>query len=62
MEKEKIVYVGMSADIIHPENLDIFHEAPKYGRVIVGILADAAIARYKRLSYLNINIHGLLTT
>ena len=53
MEKEKIVYVGMSADIIHPGHLNILHEAKKYGRVIVGVLTDEAIASYKRLPYLN---------
>jgi phosphoenolpyruvate phosphomutase len=53
MEKEKIVYVGMSADIIHPGHLNILHEAQKYGRVIVGVLTDEAIASYKRLPYLN---------
>ena len=46
---EKIVYVGMSADIIHPGHLNIIHEAQKLGRVIVGVLTDAAIASYKRL-------------
>ncbi|MBP5302934.1 MAG: phosphoenolpyruvate mutase [Bacteroidales bacterium] len=51
--KEKIVYVGMSADIIHPGHLNILHEAQKYGRVIVGVLTDEAIASYKRLPYLN---------
>ena len=30
MEKEKIVYVGMSADIIHPGHQNILHEAQKY--------------------------------
>ncbi len=50
---EKIVYVGMSADIIHPGHLNILHEASKYGRVIVGVLTDEAIASYKRLPYLN---------
>ena len=40
---EKIVYVGMSADIIHPGHLNILHEAAKYGRVIVGVLTDEAI-------------------
>ena len=48
MEKEKIVYVGMSADIIHPGHLNILHEAKKYGRVIVGVLTDEAIASYKK--------------
>lgn len=50
---EKVVYVGMSADIIHPGHLNILHEAQKYGKVIVGVLTDEAIASYKRLPYLN---------
>lgn len=49
----KTVYVGMSADIIHPGHLNIIHEATKLGRVIVGVLTDEAIASYKRLPYLN---------
>ena len=47
------VYVGMSADIIHPGHLNILAEAQKLGRVIVGVLTDQAIASYKRLPYLN---------
>lgn len=47
------VYVGMSADIIHPGHLNIIHEAQKLGSVTVGVLTDAAIASYKRLPYLN---------
>lgn len=50
---KKKVYVGMSADIIHPGHLNIIHEAQKLGSVIVGVLTDAAIASYKRLPYLN---------
>ena len=53
MAKETIVYVGMSADIIHPGHLNIIHEAQKYGKVIVGVLTDEAIASYKRMPYLN---------
>ena len=52
MEKEKTVYVGMSADIIHTGHLNILHVAQQYGRVTVGVLTDAAIASYKRLPYL----------
>ncbi|MHC5120673.1 MAG: adenylyltransferase/cytidyltransferase family protein, partial [Planctomycetota bacterium] len=50
---KKIVYVGMSADIIHPGHLNIIHEAMKLGEVTVGVLTDAAIASYKRLPFLN---------
>ncbi|MDL2252406.1 adenylyltransferase/cytidyltransferase family protein, partial [Odoribacter sp. OttesenSCG-928-J03] len=48
----KTVYVGMSADLIHPGHLNIIHEARKLGRVIVGVLTDEAIASYKRLPFL----------
>jgi phosphoenolpyruvate phosphomutase / 2-hydroxyethylphosphonate cytidylyltransferase len=47
----KTVYVGMSADIIHPGHLNIIAEARKLGEVIVGLLTDQAIASYKRLPY-----------
>lgn len=53
MDSQKTVYVGMSADMIHPGHLNIIHEACKLGSVIVGVLTDAAIASYKRLPYLN---------
>ena len=49
----KIVYVAMSADIIHPGHLNIIKEAAKLGDVTVGVLTDAAIASYKRLPYMN---------
>jgi len=49
---EKLVYVGMSADLIHPGHLNIINEAKKLGKVIVGVLTDKAIASYKRLPFL----------
>ena len=60
MEKKKKVYVGMSADIIHPGHLNIIHEAQKLGSVIVGVLTDAAIASYKRLPYLSYEQRSLI--
>jgi len=48
----KKVYIGMSADLIHPGHLNIINEARKLGEVIVGLLTDEAIASYKRLPYL----------
>jgi len=44
-----VVYVGMSADMIHPGHLNIINEAAKLGDVTVGLLTDKAIASYKRL-------------
>ncbi|MDR1900499.1 MAG: phosphoenolpyruvate mutase [Treponema sp.] len=49
----KTVYVGMTADIIHPGIVNILHEASKHGKVLVGLLTDSAIAKYKRLPYLS---------
>lgn len=48
----KIVYIGMSADLLHPGHLNIINEARKLGEVIVGVLTDKAIASYKRLPYM----------
>ncbi|MCP3994036.1 MAG: phosphoenolpyruvate mutase [bacterium] len=48
----KQVYVGMSADLIHPGHINIIGEAAELGEVTIGLLTDAAIATYKRLPYL----------
>ena len=48
----KKVYVGMSADLIHPGHLNIINEARTLGDVVIGLLTDKAIASYKRLPYL----------
>ena len=48
----KKVYVGMSADLIHPGHLNILKAASELGEVTVGILTDEAIASYKRLPYM----------
>ena len=47
-----IVYVGMSADLIHSGHLNIINIAQKHGPVVVGLLTDDAIASYKRLPFL----------
>ncbi|SFG78580.1 phosphoenolpyruvate mutase [Neptunomonas qingdaonensis] len=48
----KKVYVGMSADLVHPGHLNIIKEAARHGEVIVGLLTDAAIASYKRIPFM----------
>ena len=45
----KIVYIGMSADLVHRGHLNIISEGRKLGKVIIGLLTDEAIASYKRL-------------
>ena len=49
----KKVYVGMSADLIHPGHLNILKVASELGEVTVGVLTDSAIASYKRVPYMN---------
>ncbi len=48
----KKIYVGMSADLVHPGHINILKEAAKLGKVTVGLLTDKAIASYKRLPYM----------
>ena len=48
----KTIYVGMSADLVHPGHMNILKEAAKLGDVTVGLLTDKAIASYKRLPYM----------
>ena len=48
----KLVYVGMSADLIHPGHLNILKAASQYGEVIIGLLTDKAIASYKRIPFM----------
>ena len=56
----KKVYIGMSADIIHPGHLNIIKEGLKLGKLTVGVLTDEAIASYKRLPYLNFDQRKLI--
>lgn len=48
---DKVVYLGMTADIMHPGLINIIAEGAKYGRLIVGLLTDSAIAEHKRLPF-----------
>lgn len=50
---EKKVYIGMSADIIHPGHLNILKKATSLGEVTVGLLTDSAIASYKRVPFMS---------
>ena len=53
----KKIYIGMSADLLHPGHLNIINEARKLiekdDELIIGLLTDKAIASYKRLPYMN---------
>jgi phosphoenolpyruvate phosphomutase / 2-hydroxyethylphosphonate cytidylyltransferase len=53
MKNNNIVYVGLSADILHEGHINILKIANSYGDVVVGLLTDEAIASYKNIPYLN---------
>ena len=48
----KVVYLGMIGDILHPGLINIITEATKLGDVMVGLYTDKAIAAYRRLPYM----------
>ena len=52
MSEKPTVYVGMSADLIHPGHINILERAAELGEVTVGLLTDGAIASYKRLPHM----------
>ena len=53
MKKNKTIYVPMGADIIHSGHLNIINNAKKYGKIIIGLFTDSAIAEYKSLPLIN---------
>ena len=50
--KNRIVYVGLTADPLHHGHINIIREASKLGDLYVGLLTDSAIAPNKRLPFL----------
>ena len=46
----KTVYVPMAVDLIHKGHINIIKIASSYGKVIVGLLTDEAVANYKRVT------------
>jgi len=45
---DKIAYVAMATDVFHSGHINIINQAAKYGKVVVGVLTDEAVATYKR--------------
>ena len=60
MKNKKLVYIGMSADLIHQGHLNIIRVGLKLGEVTIGLLTDEAIAGYKRLPLIAFNERKLI--
>ena len=53
MNEHKKVYLALSADLLHHGHMNIVIKAASLGDITVGLMTDAAIAKYKRLPYLS---------
>ena len=53
INNKNIVYVALSADILHEGHINILKKAAELGEVTVGLLTDKAISSYKKVPYLN---------
>ena len=59
-DNHDMVYVALSADILHHGHINIFSTAAKLGEVVVGLMTDEAIAQYTRLPLLNYDQRKLI--
>ena len=59
---KKIVYIGMSADMIHKGHLNIIRIGAELGSVVIGLLTDDAIVSYKRLPMTNFKERKLIVS
>ena len=53
MKNKILVYVPMSADLIHNGHISIIKIARELGPVTIGLLTDKAVSKYKRVPFLN---------
>jgi len=60
MKKNKTVYVPLAIDYIKDAHIKIIKEASRYGNVVVGLLTDNAISKYKTLPLINYESRELL--
>jgi phosphoenolpyruvate mutase len=52
MELMPTVYIGMTADILHHGHINVIEVGRKYGQIVIGLLTDEAVSKFKRLPYL----------
>lgn len=52
--EQRTVYMSFSTDILHSGHIAIIKKARQFGRLIIGVLSDEAVASYKRLPILSL--------
>ena len=60
MSKNKIVYVALSADLLHHGHINVLTKAAELGDITIGLMTDEAIAKYKRLQLLTYSQRELI--
>ncbi len=50
--KKKIIYIGLSLDVLHHGHINLINKASTLGDLIVGLITDKAIATYKKIPLL----------
>lgn len=53
--EQRTVYMSFSTDILHSGHISIINKARQFGRLIIGVLSDEAVASYKRFPILSLN-------
>ena len=53
LKKKILVFVPMAVDLFHHGHINILVKAKKYGTVIVGLMTDNGIKKYKK-DFINI--------
>jgi len=50
---KKTVYISFSDDLIYQNHINIIKNSAKLGNVIIGLLTDSAISKYKTIPHLS---------
>lgn len=53
--ENRTVYMCFSTDVLHGGHIDIIQKAKKFGKLIIGVLSDEAVASFKRTPFLSID-------
>ncbi|GHU79474.1 hypothetical protein AGMMS49992_31480 [Clostridia bacterium] len=57
---KRSVYMCFSTDMIHSGHISIIRKAERYGKLIIGVLSDSAVASYKRFPLIPFHERKLL--
>ena len=52
--EQRTVYMSFSTDILHSAHISILKKAQQFGKLIIGVLSDEAVASYKRVPILSL--------